>query len=356
MPPYGGLPLFNQRFIGPLIKKENRMLKYIAKRILMMIPVLLGISLVIFLLMYFTPGNPAQMLLGDLAEKEEVLALEMEMGLHDGFFTRYFRYMGDLLKGDLGISYTTKLPVWDEIAARLPVTAKVAFFVILFSVIVGVPVGILSAIRQYSFIDSLTRIIALLGITMPSFWLALLLVLLFSVKLNWLPASGLYGPIYYIMPIVSISAVSVATIMRTVRSSMLEVARQDYIRTARAKGQKESIVIFKHALLNALIPILTIIGIQFANGLGGAVVNEQVFAIPGLGKLMVDAIKARNYPLVQGAVLVLALLQSFVNLFIDILYAFVDPRIRSQYVKTRKAKELAVAGGVEETILSGEDE
>lgn len=312
------------------------MLRYIAKRIAMMIPVLIGISLVIFLLMYFTPGDPAQMILGDLAEKHEVEALREEMGLNDGFFQRYFRYMGDLLKGDLGVSYTSKLPVWDEIAARLPVTARVAFFVIIFAVVVGIPIGILSAVRQYSIIDTITRLIALLGITMPSFWLALLLVLLFSVKLNWLPASGLYGPVFYIMPIVSISAVSVATIMRTARSSMLEVIRQDYIRTARAKGQKESVVIFKHALLNALIPILTIVGIQFASGLGGAVVNEQVFAIPGLGKLMVDAIKARNYPLVQGGVLVLALLQSAVNLGIDILYAFVDPRIRSQYIRSRK--------------------
>lgn len=317
------------------------MLRYIAKRVLLMIPVLLGISFLIFLLMYFTPGDPAQMILGDLAEKEEVEALREEMGLNDGFFERYFKYIAGLFQGDLGTSYTTKLPVWDEIAARLPVTAKVAFFVILFSVMVGVPIGILSAVRQYSLIDSITRVLALLGITMPSFWLALLLVLLFSVKLEWLPASGLYGPLYYIMPILSISAVSVATITRTSRSSMLEVVRQDYIRTARAKGQKESVVMFKHALLNALIPILTIVGIQFAGGLGGAVVNEQVFAIPGVGKLMVDAIKARNYPLVQGSVLVLAVLQSLVNLLVDLLYAFVDPRIRSQYNRGKKNKRKA---------------
>ena len=185
----------------------------------------------------------------------------------------------------------------------------------------------------------------LLGITMPSFWLALLLVLLFSVKLGWLPASGLYGPSYYVLPIISISAASVAIITRTARSSMLEVIRQDYIDTARAKGQKERVVLFKHALLNALIPILTVVGIQFAGSLGGAVVNEQVFAIPGIGKLMVDAIKARNYPLVTGSVLVLSLLQSLVNLFIDLLYAFVDPRIRSQYSRGKK-KTKALTGAV----------
>lgn len=322
------------------------MLRYIAKRLLTMIPVLIGISFVIFLLMYFTPGNPAEMLLGDTATAEQIEALREEMGLNDGFFERYFNYMKGLSRGDLGKSYVSKQPVWDEIIARLPVTAKVAFLVIIFAVIIGVPAGMISAVRQYSIIDSITRVFALLGITMPSFWLALLLVLLFSVRLEWLPASGLYGPLYYIMPILSISAVSVATITRTSRSSMLEVIRQDYIRTARAKGQVESVVLFKHALLNAMIPILTIVGIQFAGGLGGAVVNEQVFAIPGVGKLMVDAIKARNYPLIQGSVLILALLQSTVNLVVDILYAFVDPRIRSQYSRKKKNKSAKPAAAI----------
>ena len=315
------------------------MARYALKRILAMIPVLIGISFVIFTLLYFTPGDPAQMLLGDLATEDEVEALREEMGLNDGFFVRYLRYMGDLLQGDLGTSYVSKLPVSEEIMTRLPVTTRVAFFVIIFAVVVGVPAGIISATRQYSFIDNLVRVISLLGITMPSFWLALLLVLLFSVKLGWLPASGLYGPIYYIMPVISIAAVPVATIARITRSSMLEVIRSDYIRTARAKGQAENVILFKHALANALIPILTIVGIQFAGGLGGAVVNEQVFAIPGLGKMMVDAIKARNYPLVQGSVLVLAVLQSSVNLIVDLLYALVDPRIRSQYISRKKNKK-----------------
>ncbi len=315
------------------------MARYALKRILAMIPVLIGISIVIFTLLYFTPGDPARMLLGDLATEEEVEALREEMGLNDSFVERYIRYMGDLLQGDLGISYVSKLPVSEEIMTRLPVTARVAFLVIIFAVVVGVPAGIISATKQYSFIDNFVRIISLLGITMPAFWLALLLVLLFSVKLGWLPASGLYGPIYYIMPVISIAAVPVATIARITRSSMLEVIRSDYIRTARAKGQTENVILFKHALANALIPILTIVGIQFAGGLGGAVVNEQVFAIPGLGKMMVDAIKARNYPLVQGSVLVLAVLQSSVNLVVDLLYALVDPRIRSQYISRKKSKK-----------------
>ena len=315
------------------------MARYALKRILAMIPVLIGISFVIFTLLYFTPGDPARMQLGDLATEAEVEALRDEMGLNDSFMGRYVRYMGDLLRGDLGVSYVSKLPVSEEIMTRLPVTARVAFFVIIFAVIVGVPAGIISATKQYSFIDNLVRVMSLLGITMPSFWLALLLVLLFSVKLGWLPASGLYGPIYYIMPIVSIAAVPVATIARITRSSMLEVIRSDYIRTARAKGQSENVILFRHALTNALIPILTIVGIQFAGGLGGAVVNEQVFAIPGLGKMMVDAIKARNYPLVQGSVLMLAVLQSGVNLVVDLLYALVDPRIRSQYITKKKTSK-----------------
>lgn len=330
------------------------MARYAIKRILAMIPVLLGISFVIFTLLYFTPGDPAQMLLGDLAEEEEVEALREEMGLNDGFLERYIHYIEDLLHGDLGTSYVSKLPVSEEIMSRLPVTIKVAFFVMIFAVVIGVPAGIISATRQYSFIDNFVRVLSLLGITIPSFWLALLLVLLFSVKLDWLPASGLYGPIYYIMPVISIAAVPVATIARITRSSMLEVIRSDYIRTARAKGQTENVILFKHALSNALIPILTIVGIQFAGSLGGAVVNEQVFAIPGVGKMMVDAIKARNYPLVQGSVLVLAVLQSVVNLIVDLLYAFVDPRIRSQYI-TKKKKQKTNAAKVS-SIPSGSEE
>ena len=233
----------------------------------------------------------------------------------------------------------TKLSVADEIMTRLPVTIKLAFLSCLFAVAVGVPAGIISAVKQYTILDNIITVLALLGITMPNFWLALLLILFFSVKLGILPASGLYGPLYYIMPILSISAASLATITRMTRSSMLEVIRSDYIRTAKAKGLSERQVIFKHALKNALIPIITIIGIQFAGGLSGAVVNEQVFAIPGLGKLMVDAIKNRNYPLVEGGVLVIALMCSIVNLAVDLMYAVADPRIKAQYERKRVRKQ-----------------
>ena len=257
------------------------MLKYAIKRILITIPVLLGVTFIIFTMMYFTPGDPARQLMGDTATEEEIEQKRDEMGLNDPFLVRYGRYMKGLFQGDLGTSYTDKQPVKDILAARLPVSAKLAFFCIIFAVLVGVPIGILSAVRQYSILDRLCTLLALAGISMPSFWLALMLILFFSVRLGWLPATGLYGPLYYILPVISISAAPIATITRMTRSSMLEVVRQDYIRTARAKGQTETAIVFKHALKNALIPVITVVGIQFANTLSGAVVNEQVFAIAG---------------------------------------------------------------------------
>lgn len=298
-----------------------------------MIPVLLGVTFVVFGLMSITNGDPARMVLGDLATEEEVALKREEMGLNDPFLIRYVNYLGGIMKGDLGVSYTTNQPVTKTIAERLPATIRLAIFSCAFAVLLGVPLGVISAVKQYSFTDNISRIFSLIGISLPNFWLALLLMLLFSVKLKWLPPSGLYGPLYYIMPVISISAVSIATFARITRSSMLEVIRQDYIRTARAKGQNEWVVVMKHALRNALIPIITVVGVQFAITLGGTVVNEQVFAIPGLGKLMVDSIKARDYPVVQGGVLIIALMFSILNLLVDLLYAFVDPRIKSQYLK-----------------------
>ncbi len=321
------------------------MLKFVIKRILVTIPVLLGVTLLIFTMMYFTNGDPARLILGDEATEIEVEVLREDLGLNDSFLEQYTNYLIGVIKGNLGTSYVTGIPVSVEIMDRIGITIRLATLSTLFAVVIGIPAGIISAVKQYSAVDNITMILALLGITMPNFWLALMLVLFFSVFLNILPASGLYGPLYYIMPVISISAVSIATIARMTRSSMLEVIRQDYIRTSRAKGQTEFIIIFKHALKNALIPIITVIGIQFAISLGGAVVNEQVFAIPGLGKFMVDAIKARNYPVVQGGVLVIAIMFSILNLLIDLLYAFVDPRIKTQYQKSSKKLKIAKEEG-----------
>lgn len=303
------------------------MLQLIMRRLLITLPMLLGLTLLVFTMLYFSPGDPARIILGDTASEEEVLALREELGLNRPFWQQYISYLHGLLRGELGISYQTGLPVIAEIRARLPVTAKLALLSIGFAMLVGIPLGVISAVRQNSFIDNLARLVSLLGLTMPNFWLALLLVLFFSVQLGWLPPSGLYGPQYYILPVLSVSSVSIATFARMTRSSLLETVRHDYIRTARAKGLAERVVILRHALRNALIPIVTVVGMQLASVLGGAVVNEQIFAIPGVGKMMIDAIKARNYPLVQGGVLVLALLYVLLNLGLDLLHGWLDPRI-----------------------------
>jgi peptide/nickel transport system permease protein len=298
----------------------------------MLIPVMIGISLIIFSIMYFTPGDPARMILGEQATDEQLETLRREMGLKDPFLVRYFKYVkGIVFHGDLGTSYFTKLPVAVEISTRFPTTLLLATLSIIFAVILGVSAGIISATRQYSLFDNLATALSLFGVSMPTFWQGLMLIILFSVWLGWLPASGFQGPKYWILPVLSIGPSTSATIMRMTRSSMLEVLRQDYIRTARAKGLNESAVIMKHALPNAFIPVLTVIGLSFGGLLGGAVIAESIFSIPGLGKLMVDSIKTRNYPVIQGGILYIAIAFSVVNLVVDILYAYVDPRIKSMY-------------------------
>ncbi len=314
--------------------------KFVLNRILMMLPVLLGVSLVVFSMMYFTPGDPARMILGETASETEVRELREEMGLNDPFLLQYGRYLKKaVFEGDLGTSYVTGRPVVTEIVARFPTTMLLAVLSVFISVLIGIPTGIVSATRQYSLFDNLAMILALVGVSMPNFWQGLVLIIVFSLHLGWLPASGFYGPAYWILPALTIGTSTAATITRMTRSSMLEVIRQDYIRTARAKGQTELVVILKHALKNALIPIITVIGLQLGRGLGGAILTESIFSIPGLGKLMVDSIKARNYPVVQGGVLFIAVMFSFINLLVDVLYAYADPRIKSQYKRGRKTRK-----------------
>lgn len=321
------------------------MLRFIGKRILMMIPVLIGVTLIIFTMMYLTPGDAADMLLGDSATIEQKEQLREELKLNDPYLVQYFNYMKGVLHGDLGTSYSTKRPVTEELLDRFPTTIKLAGAGVLLSLIFGVSMGIISATKQYSIFDNLATTFSLLGVSIPNFWLALMLIIIFAVNLKILPPSGLSSPLHWILPVISLGMNSTATIMRMTRSSMLEVVRQDYIRTARAKGQKESLVILRHALPNALIPIITVAGLQFGRLMGGAVMAETVFSIAGIGKLMVDAIKLQNFPIVQGGVLLIAFSTSIVNLLIDILYAFVDPRIRSQYVRPKKDKQAVVKGG-----------
>lgn len=307
------------------------MYRYILRRLLLLIPVMIGVSFVVFTIMFFTPGDPAKILLGERAPEAEVQALRTQMGLDDPFFVQYGRFIFNAVQGDLGRSLTTRRPAALELFARFPATLQLAAAGVLVAVLIGIPIGILSATKQYSLFDGAAMVIALIGVSMPNFWQGIMMVLLFSIFLRWLPSSG-YGTFpHLIMPALTIGTSSAATITRMTRSSMLEVVRQDYIRTARAKGLSERVVINRHALKNALIPIVTVIGLQFGYLLGGAVLTETIFSWPGVGRLMVDAIRQRDYPVVQGGVLLLAVTFSVVNLFVDVLYAYIDPRIRAQY-------------------------
>lgn len=313
------------------------MSKYIGKRILMMTPVLLGVIVVIFSIMYMTPGDPARMILGEAAPASAVEELRETLGLNDSYFTQLVRYIKNIVfKFDLGKSYASKKPVIDEILDRFPTTILLATISVTISVVVGVALGIISATKQYSIFDKIATGVSLLGVSMPTFWAGLMAVIVFAVHLRWLPASGSYGWKYWILPSLTLGLSSSATIMRMTRSSMLEVIRQDYIRTARAKGQSERVVIIYHALKNAMIPVVTVIGMRFGGLLGGSVLIESVFAIPGLGKFIIDSINMRDNPVVQGGVLLLALSFSVCNLLVDILYGFIDPRIKSQYGVSKK--------------------
>ncbi|MEA4847212.1 MAG: ABC transporter permease [Clostridiaceae bacterium] len=312
------------------------MYKYILKRIVMMIPVLLGMTVIVFTLMYFSPGDPVEILLGTEATQGSKDALRSELGLDKPYIVQLGSYIKNVfLKFDIGTSYRSKLPVSQEILSRFPVTLRLTVNGVLIGIVLGIVAGIISAVRQYSLLDKLATTFALFGISCPAFWLALMLVLIFSINLRWLPVSGSYGFEYWILPSLTLGLQTSGIIMRMTRSSMLDVIRQDYIRTARAKGQKESVVIMRHAFRNALMPIVTVIGLQICTQLAGAVLTESVFALPGVGKYMVESINQRDYPSVQGTVLFVGVLCIFVNLIVDIVYAFIDPKIKSLY-KTSK--------------------
>ncbi len=308
------------------------MLKYIIRRLLLLVPVMLGVSVIVFSLLYFTPGDPVRNKLGTNASPVEVERLREKMGLNDPFLVQFGRYLKNIVfHGSLGESYITEQPVVLEIAARVSATVRLAISATIVAIIFGIPLGIVSAIKQYSVFDHITMIFALIGLSMPVFWLGLLMILLFSVKLGWFPSSGFSGLKYMVLPAMALGAQSIAVLTRMTRSSMLETIRQDYIRTARAKGQREKVVVFKHALGNSLIPVITIIGIQFGQLMGGAVMTEIIFSIPGIGRLMIDSIKLRDVPVVLGCVLFVAVTFAIVNLIVDILYTYVDPRIKTQY-------------------------
>lgn len=307
--------------------------KYIIKRILLLIPVLLGVTFIVFSIMYLTPGDPAQLILGEKASPESVAALRTQMGLDKPFIVQYFTFIGKAVTGDFGRSYTTNRAVFAEIFQRFPNTLTLAVVGVVLSIAIGIPVGIISATKQYSITDNVSMVVALLGVSMPNFWFGLMLILIFSVNLQLLPSGGFTGLKSLILPAITLGYSSSAIVTRMTRSSMLEVIRQDYIRTARAKGVKEKTVILRHGLKNALIPVITVVGLQFGHLLGGAVLTETVFSWPGVGRLLVDAIRAKDTPMVLASVVFLATAFSICNLLVDILYAYVDPRIKSQYSK-----------------------
>lgn len=322
------------------MKGEVRyMLKYILKRLLLLIPVIIGISFIIFSIMQLTPGDPAREILGDNAAQEAVDALREEMGLNDPFLLQYGRYMWKAVRGDFGTSYQTGQSVMKQILERFPTTIYLAIGATLVAIIIGVPVGLISAVKQYSLMDDVSTIFSMVLTAIPNFWLGLVLMLALSLKLKWFPAYGATSLKHFVLPWITLSCMTLAVLIRMTRSSMLEVIRQDYIRTARAKGARERRIVFRHALRNALLPVITVIGTQLSVQLGGAIIVETVFSIPGLGTMIISGIKTKDIPVVMGGVMFIALVGGLVNLLVDILYAYIDPRLKSRYVGTKRTKK-----------------
>jgi peptide/nickel transport system permease protein len=306
-------------------------IKYVVKRLFAMIPVIFALTFVVFTIMYFTPGDPTAVILGNEFTPQASMQIKQDLGLDKPFIVQFFNYTVKLARGDFGISYINRAPVSQQLMARFPNTLVVVVGAMLFCVCLGVPIGIYSGTKPYSALSNITMVIGLLGVSLPIFWLGLLLILLFSVKLGWLPSSGISGFSSLILPSVALGANYMANIMRTTRSSMLEVVRQDYIRTAKAKGVSQHNVIFKHALKNAMMPTITIIGMNIGALLGGVVLTETVFSIPGTGRLLVESINKRDTPSVLGCLVIMAICVAVSNLVVDLIYAYIDPRIKAQY-------------------------
>ncbi|MDB4894480.1 MAG: ABC-type dipeptide/oligopeptide/nickel transport system, permease component [Firmicutes bacterium] len=306
------------------------MLKYALKRIALMLPVLLGITLVAFLLLHAAPGQPIDLLAGDRTPPETRALLVKKWGLDRPLPVQYLQFLTNLVHGDLGRSILQNRPVTLLLKTALPITLEVGLFGIALSAVAGIAIGVVSAVRRDTLVDQAALVGALLGISMPNFWLALILMYLFSVRWQLLPSSGYGGIRHVILPGLALAAGGVALIARLTRSSVLEVLSQDYIRTARAKGLPERLVIYRHALKNALMPVVTVLGLRLGYMIAGAVVLEVVFSRPGMGRLMVNAILSRDYPVVQGTLVVLALSVMLANLVADLLYTAIDPRIHYQ--------------------------
>jgi ABC-type dipeptide/oligopeptide/nickel transport system permease component len=316
--------------------------RYILRRLLWMIPVILGVTILIFTIMYFIPGDPVKLMLGLEATPDQIEAKREQLGLNDPYLVRLGRFVGDIvLHFDFGESWVYNTPVTTELVHRLPRTLTIAAFCITMQIVMGIPLGIIAAVKQDTWIDRIAMFTALFGISMPGFWIALMLVLFFSVRLSWLPPYGIGGWQYYVLPVIANGFVGVATQARQTRSSMLEVIRSDYITTARAKGMSELRILLRHALPNALLPVITVIGNGMGRMLAGTVVIESIFSIPGVGIYLVGGINNRDYAIVQSSVIFLALAFALIMLLVDLLYAFIDPRIKAQFQGKKRRRRHA---------------
>jgi len=308
--------------------------KYVLQRILLLIPVLFCVVFIVFTILNITPGDPTRLILGPASSPEQRELLTKQLNLDKPFFQRFFTYTSNILtKGDFGVSYISSRPVVEEMAERFPVTIILAIWSLVISTIAGISLGVLSAIRQYSVIDTIFTVTAMLLSAVPYFWLGLMLMLVFGLKLGWVPIFGLEKWTGYILPVTVNCFGAIAGLLRLTRSTMLETIRQDYIRTARAKGASEKDVIWRHALKNALLPVITYLGGSFSTMLGGAVIVETIFSLPGMGTYILAAIKQRNAPVIMSGTLVLAAVFCLIMLVVDLLYAFIDPRIKARYAK-----------------------
>ena len=320
------------------------MFKFIAKRVLLFVPVLLGVLLVVFTINYFTPADPVYSIMGYSITQEQYDAKYEQLGLDDPFFVQFFNYLkGIVTEFDLGTSYQNKRAVATQIGERLGVTIKLGVIGLAITVLIGIPCGIIAATKQNSPLDYTVSVFSLFLASMPNFWLALMLIIILSLNLGWLPATGINSWKGWVMPCITLGVTPLAGVTRMTRSSMLEVIRQDYIRTAYAKGLTEREVIWRHALKNAMIPVVTVVGQMASMIFGGAVVIESIFSIPGLGMLMQTAITNADYPVVLGSVLVVSFFVCVINLLVDLLYGFLDPRIKAQYTGGKKSKHRAAS-------------
>jgi len=303
------------------------MLRYALRRIMMTVPTVLVASAIVFLMLRFIPGDPALLMAGEDPKPEIIQALRKQWGLEEPLPVQYLVFMKNIVEGNLGVSIRSGLPVSYEISLRLPHTILLSIIAMTLSMALGIFAGIVSSTRPYSIIDNVSMFLALVGVSAPAFWTGLMLMWVFAVRLGWLPAVGVGTAAHLVLPSIALTGFTTPVLARQTRSSMLEVLRQDYIRTARSKGLSERAIVYGHAVRNALIPVITVAGISFGRLLGGSIVTETVFAYPGIGKLLIDGIFARDYPIIQGTVLVYALVFTFLNLLVDLTYAYVDPRI-----------------------------